>query len=67
MALSLRQIKLATELAESMNDIKALMQYHKWVEMYSESILRECQATVLARPDIRNRGAYFTTLIKQHA
>jgi hypothetical protein len=58
---------LARELAESMDDTKSIIQYHKWVTQHSEAVLRKIQAYILSRADIKNRGAYFTSEVTRYA
>lgn len=58
---------LALELAEKLNDTKGLPFYRKCTIWYEEDFLRDKLAIVLSMRNIRNKGAYFTTLISDHA
>ncbi len=66
MEISQEQRKLATEIAEAMRDTKSIVQYLKYVQQIPENVLRDFVVAILARSEIENRGAYFTTLVKQY-
>lgn len=64
MLLSFSLERLARELAHEMNDLKSHMQYRKLVRDYPADVLLDIKDQVLSRKDVKNRGAYFTTLVK---
>lgn len=61
---------LAIELADALNDHEAILLYINFAEEYSEKLLREVLAKVLAIPKHKirkTRGALFNYLMQQHA
>jgi hypothetical protein len=60
------EIKLANELAETLNDVKSLPFYLSLTRKHNEAFLRESLAKVLARRakgEIDNMGAYFNRVV----
>lgn len=69
MELTPQEQRLAIELAQTLDDVKSLLTYQKFVKQFSESYLREKLNMVMSIPraDIKKtRGAYFTYLVLQH-
>jgi hypothetical protein len=67
---TLEQIKLANEIADTLNDREAYPLYLSYTQKYQEAFLRKILARVMAIPDSkirRTRGALFTYLVSQHA
>lgn len=63
-----QEIKLANELAETLNDRDAFQLYCSFARKYQESFLRRILAKVMSIPEIkirRTRGALFTFLVNQ--
>jgi len=63
------EIKLANEIAATLNDKDALPLYLKYTRMYQEEFLRKKLARVMSIPENkirRSRGALFTFLVSQH-
>jgi hypothetical protein len=70
MHLTQRENEFALHLAETLDDMKSLLSYQRFVQRYSESFLDEILEIVIKTPKerIRNsRGAYFTFLVTQRA
>jgi hypothetical protein len=70
MSLTQREEELAIHLAETLDDMKSLLTYERFVKRYSESHLLEILDIVMKTPKekIKNsRGAYFTFLVTQRA
>jgi len=70
MELNPHEQELAVHLAQSLDDMKSLLTYERFVKRFSESFLKEILHTVLKMPKekIRNsRGAYFTFLVGQRS
>ena len=64
-----KAIRLATELAYTLEDTKSMKFYLKIVMLYPEAFLREKLAEVMTKPlheITKNRGAYFNYLIQTH-
>jgi hypothetical protein len=64
-----QEIKLATEIANTLSDRKSLTQHLKFVRKYKEAFLREQLADVMAVPDskiIKSRGALYTSLVNRN-
>jgi hypothetical protein len=62
------EIKLANEIAATLNDWDAVPLYCKYARMYQEPFLREKLAKVMSIPSEkikRSRGALFTFLIER--
>ena len=62
------EIKLANEIADTLNDRDALPLYLQYARKYQEGFLRKLLARVLAIPETkirRSRGALFTFLVNQ--
>lgn len=70
MNLTQREEDLSIHLAETLDDMKSLLTYQRFVQRHSESLLLEILDIVMRTPKekIRNsRGAYFTFLVNQRA
>jgi len=70
MSLTQREQEFAVHLAETLDDMKSLMTYERFVEKYAESFLEEILEIVIKTPKQRikrSRGAYFTFLVMQRA
>lgn len=70
MNLSQKEQELAVHLAQTLDDMKSLMTYERFVKRYSESFLKEILEMVMKTPKekIKNsRGAYFTFLVGQRS
>jgi hypothetical protein len=68
MEYSVKEYKLAVEIAESLQDQDSLGMHIKFVQMYAEAFLRKVLAKVLAIPQEKirkTRGALNTALVKQ--
>jgi hypothetical protein len=64
-----QQIKLAHEIADTLNDPEAFPLYLIYTQKYQEPFLRKILARVMSIPDRkirRTRGALFTFLVNQH-
>ena len=62
------EIRLANEIADTLNDKDALQLYLQFTRKYKEAFLRKMLARVMSIPDNkirRSRGALFTFLITQ--
>jgi len=62
------EIRLANEIADTLNDKDALQLYLQFSRKYKEAFLRKILARVMSIPDNkirRSRGALFTFLITQ--
>lgn len=59
------EIKLANELAETLQDMKSLPFFLSLTQKHSEAFLREILAKVMAMDTskIENKGAYFNRLV----
>ena len=63
------EIRLANEIAETLNDRDALPVFLTYTRKYQESHLRRLLAKVMAIPETsirKSRGALFTFLVNQH-
>jgi hypothetical protein len=60
------EYQYARLLAESMDDLKSLPQYLKWVDQYPREVLEEIRRKVLSKRDIGNKGGYFTIVLRHH-
>lgn len=61
-----QELKLADEIATTLNDWKALQMHRQYARLYKESCLREKLAVVMATPDRRiltTRAKYYTYLV----
>lgn len=64
------EIRLANEIAATLNDPEALPLYLTYTRKYQEPFLRKILARVMSIDESkikRSRGALFTYLINQHA
>lgn len=62
-----KEVKLAYEIADMLNDRKSIDWHIECARKYSESFLREKVQYVLSKQNIRNRAAYYNRLIQLHA
>lgn len=62
-----REVKLAYEIADILNDRKSIDWHISCAQKYSESFLRDKLNYVLSKPSIRNRAGYYNRLIQLHA
>lgn len=62
-----KEVQLAYELADMLNDRKSIDWHIECAEKFSESFLREKVQYVLSKPNIKNRAAYYNRLIQLHA
>ncbi len=62
-----REVKLAYEIADILNDRKSIDWHIDCTKKFSESFLREKLNYVLSKPGIRNRAGYYNRLIQLHA
>lgn len=62
-----REVKLAYEIADILNDRKSIDWHIDCTKKYSESFLREKLQYVLSKQGIRNRAGYYNRLIQLHA
>lgn len=66
MLLSFSDESFAYRLATSLNDLKSLPQYRKYVQNYPKDVLEDIKDQTLAAQNVRKKGAYFTTLLQQY-
>ena len=62
------EIKLANEIADTLNDRDSLAMHLQFARKYQEEFLRKILARVMSIPDSKirkSRGALFTALVKQ--
>ncbi len=62
-----KEVKLAYEIADILNDRKSIDWHISCAQKYSESFLRDKLNYVLSKPSIRNRAGYYNRLIQLHA
>ena len=62
-----KEVKLAYEIANVLNDRKSIDWHIACAEKYSESFLRDKLNYVLSKSNIRNRASYYNRLIQLHA
>jgi len=62
-----KEVRLAYEIADMLNDRKSIDWHIECAMKYSESFLREKVNYVLSKPGIKNRAAYYNRLIQLHA
>ena len=62
-----KEVKLAYEIADMLNDRKSIDWHIECARKYSESFLREKVQYVLSKQNINNRAAYYNRLIQLHA
>ena len=62
-----KEVKLAYEIADMLNDRKSIDWHIECARKYSESFLREKVQYVLSKQNITNRAAYYNRLIQLHA
>lgn len=62
------EVKLANEIADTLNDRDSLTMHLQFAHKYQEGFLRKILARVMSIPDSKirkSRGALFTALVKQ--
>lgn len=62
-----REVKLAYEIADILNDRKSIDWHIECARKFSETFLREKLSYVLSKQNIKNRAAYYNRLIQLHA
>lgn len=62
-----REVKLAYEIADILDDRKSIDWHIACAQKYAESFLRDKLKYVLSKPGIRNRAGYYNRLIQLHA
>ena len=62
-----REVQIASEIADILNDRKSIDWHIDCTKKYSESFLREKLNYVLSKQGIRNRAGYYNRLIQLHA
>ena len=59
-----QQRKFAEDLARALDDMDSLAWYEATVQEYNYKFLRDTLIRVLKTRNIRNKGAYFNTLVR---
>ncbi|MBA4850482.1 hypothetical protein [Emticicia sp. BO119] len=65
-----KEVRLAIEIAEKLNDLKSLAQFIGMCQKYKESFLKDILKKVVETPQHKirkTRGALFTYLVRLHA
>jgi hypothetical protein len=58
---------LAIEIANALKDTDSYSQFLSFTDRYDHDVLRRLLSKSLSIPGIRNRAAYFMTLVKNYA
>jgi hypothetical protein len=61
-----KETQLAYEIADILNDRKSIDLHIAFCKRHAESYLKEKLKYVLSRPDIENRAAYYTSIVKRN-
>lgn len=62
-----KEVKLAYEIADILNDRKSIDWHIENSQKYPEAVLREKLEIVLSRKNVANRAAYYNRLIQLYA
>ena len=61
-----KEEKLAYEIAHALHDTDSIAQHIKFAHKYSEEHLKAVLMKVLSAKNIRNKGAYYTSIINRN-